>query len=179
MSPPASIYSQFGARSAFTLVELLVAIAIIGILVGILLPAVQMIWEGARRTECLNNVRQLALGVETTKRHGRICRRGLPQPMSGHMPPKAGCRDCCPMSNNRRSTTRRSRTINRACPHFPGTWACADIADGTSNTLMIGERPASPDFWYGWWYAGYGQQGNGSCDMLLGVLKHAHRRPKG
>jgi Protein of unknown function (DUF1559) len=45
----------------------------------------------------------------------------------------------------------------------------ADIADGTSNTLMIGERPASPDFWYGWWYAGFGQQGTGSCDMLLGV----------
>ncbi len=45
----------------------------------------------------------------------------------------------------------------------------ADIIDGTSNTLMIGERPPSPDFWYGWWYAGFGQQGTGSCDMLLGV----------
>jgi prepilin-type processing-associated H-X9-DG protein len=45
----------------------------------------------------------------------------------------------------------------------------ADIMDGTSNTLMAGERPPSADFWYGWWYAGYGQAGTGSADMLLGV----------
>jgi prepilin-type processing-associated H-X9-DG protein len=32
-----------------------------------------------------------------------------------------------------------------------------------------GERPPSADFWYGWWYAGYGQAGTGSADMLLGV----------
>jgi prepilin-type processing-associated H-X9-DG protein/prepilin-type N-terminal cleavage/methylation domain-containing protein len=44
-----------------------------------------------------------------------------------------------------------------------------DIRDGTSNTLMVGERPPSPDFWYGWWYAGYGQAGSGSGDMLLGA----------
>jgi prepilin-type processing-associated H-X9-DG protein len=44
-----------------------------------------------------------------------------------------------------------------------------DIQDGTSHTLLAGERPPSPDFWYGWWYAGYGQDGTGSVDMLLGV----------
>lgn len=44
-----------------------------------------------------------------------------------------------------------------------------DITDGTSNTLAVGERPASADRWYGWWYAGYGQDGTGSADMLLGV----------
>lgn len=44
-----------------------------------------------------------------------------------------------------------------------------EISDGQSNTLLIGERPPSPDFWLGWWYTGAGQDGKGSLDMLLGV----------
>jgi prepilin-type N-terminal cleavage/methylation domain-containing protein len=68
---------QRATRTAFSLVELLVVIAIIGVLVALLLPAIQAAREGARRTQCTNNLKQLVLATHNFEE------------AQGHIPPSA------------------------------------------------------------------------------------------
>jgi prepilin-type N-terminal cleavage/methylation domain-containing protein len=93
----------------------------------------------------------------------------------------------CPCPNNEVDPTTNQLTgmrgilipvvnYNGTCP--PGV-TMAMIKDGTSNTLMIGERPPSNNLYFGWMFAGYGNNGHNEGDIVLGLSERNEANAQG
>lgn len=212
---------------AFSLIELIVVIAIMGILIGLLLSAVQQVRAAAQRAECMDHIKQIGLAVHSYHDSQQSLPPGMSLKIDGGAYPYLSWNarilpylEQDSLWRDIQAAYKANRNFLRVPPHVHRqtvvrTFTCpsdarslaaetlsdgqvvaftdylgvegtdqfkhdgllfcdsrlsfADVADGLSNTLMVGERPPSADGVYGWWYAGWGQKRIGSAEMVLGV----------
>jgi prepilin-type processing-associated H-X9-DG protein/prepilin-type N-terminal cleavage/methylation domain-containing protein len=211
------------SNRAFTIIEVLVCVAITGSLIGLLIPAIQSARQSARNTACQNKMRQLAIALHahsdtfgklpagtelsSDSRYLSFGVRILPfleqnniyevaqaslrrssdvfSPTDHPLLQMANPSFTCPQDSRVNETALAVNTgklvgllsylgsngtnhIQQNGVLFGGSKiSLRHITDGTSNTLLLGERPPSAGNDYGWWYAGVGN-GDGTLDHTLG-----------